>query len=230
MRIVTWNIRHGGGKRIDRLIESIAAHSPDVLVLTEFRNNPNGDRLRDSLRDLGLNHHTQTISRPSTNTLLIAAKQEFAAQTFPQLCADAHRCTFVRIGDLNVFGLYFPQNRAKEPLFQFLTRLASHFLREPTLLIGDFNTGKHRIDETGATFYCAKYLEELESLGWCDVWRMRNPVAREFTWFSANGNGFRIDHAFTSPALLSRVHDVGYSHVERVFGVSDHSLMWLQLK
>ena len=50
MRILSGNIRHGGGSRIGRIQEVISGHSPDVLVLPEFRNNPAGDSLRDWLK------------------------------------------------------------------------------------------------------------------------------------------------------------------------------------
>jgi hypothetical protein len=46
MRIVTINLRHGGGQRIDQIIELLISFHSDVLVLTEFRNNKNGDKIQ----------------------------------------------------------------------------------------------------------------------------------------------------------------------------------------
>jgi len=44
MKLYTLNIRHGGGKRIDRIINSIKKQNADVdvNVITEFRLGENG--------------------------------------------------------------------------------------------------------------------------------------------------------------------------------------------
>jgi exonuclease III len=66
--------------------------------------------------------------------------------------------------------------------------------------------------------------------GWIDTWRSRNPEAREFTWFSRGyNNGFRLDHALASPSLNNKVKKVFYSHQEREEGVTDHSLMGVDI-
>ena len=53
MRLVTWNIRAGGGTRLVRIAEALAAHQADVLILTEYRSGEAGQRLRAVLRDQG---------------------------------------------------------------------------------------------------------------------------------------------------------------------------------
>ena len=40
MRIVSWNIRAGGGRRIARIADQIARWAPDVVALSEFRATP----------------------------------------------------------------------------------------------------------------------------------------------------------------------------------------------
>jgi hypothetical protein len=37
MKLIEWNIRHGGSKRIPGIIESLAHHNPDIVILTEYR-------------------------------------------------------------------------------------------------------------------------------------------------------------------------------------------------
>jgi hypothetical protein len=54
LRILTWNIRAGGGTRLPRIGAALAVHNADVLVLTEYRSGEAGQRLRAVLRDLGL--------------------------------------------------------------------------------------------------------------------------------------------------------------------------------
>ena len=68
-------------------------------------------------------------------------------------------------------------------------------------------------------------------MGWVDAWRDRNPEGREFTWFSPrpDQNGFRLDHAFLSPTLASRLRDVRYDHSTRESHASDHSALVVDL-
>lgn len=53
MKIVTLNIRHGGGTRANRLLDSLAAFAADVLILTEYGENSNSALFRSRLFELG---------------------------------------------------------------------------------------------------------------------------------------------------------------------------------
>jgi exonuclease III len=72
-------------------------------------------------------------------------------------------------------------------------------------------------------------MDRMDAIGFRDLWRHRYPDGREFTWYSHRGNGFRIDHAFLSPSLANRAGAVRYSHEERLAGLSDHSVLLLDL-
>jgi exonuclease III len=207
----------------------LRAHESDVVVLTEFRDNDSGRRIRQGLESLGLRHQSGTHAGARVNSVLIAARERFAEQVFSDLGANVHRCVLATVGETSVFGLYFPNRQKKEPLFRFLLELNPRYLQGESLLLGDFNTGKHHLDEAGATFFCAEYLERLEAQGWVDAWRHRNPLAREYTWYSHAGNGFRLDQAFVSPSLLPKVRRVVYSHREREAAVSDHSALVVEI-
>jgi len=39
MKIVTLNIRHGGGKRIHQILDHLDKYHSDIIVLTEYREN-----------------------------------------------------------------------------------------------------------------------------------------------------------------------------------------------
>lgn len=128
--------------------------------------------------------------------------------------------------EINLFGCYFPNSERKRPVFDFLLDLPAEYLQQQTLLIGDFNTGRFHEDEAGATFACADQFEALLGQGWVDTWRSRNPEAREFSWYSRGwNNGFRLDQALASPSLDPRIKAVNYSHSEREAGISDHSML-----
>jgi len=93
------------------------------------------------------------------------------------------------------------------------------------IIIGDFNTGAHKLDESGSTFYCAEQFDQLSSAGLIDSWRTRNPLLREFSWYSNAGNGFRIDHAFSSSIADGGIQRIYYNHEPRDSGITDHSAL-----
>ncbi len=126
-------------------------------------------------------------------------------------------------------GKTHPMNLAKVRFWQAVLRAAEARLGEPFLLVGDWNTGAHGLDEKGKTFVCAEHFARLSALGWTDMWRRHNPGVTESTWYSrragANYNGFRLDHCSATPSLRPRVTACCYSHVERDAGISDHSML-----
>jgi exodeoxyribonuclease-3 len=225
--LLNWNIRHGGGKRIPAILDAVESIHPDIAVFTEYRNNHYGCALRKGMSKLGLLHQHAGVGSSRQNSLLIAARFSFNAETF---AANAQRCILARFPSFSVFAFYFACGSAKYALFDFILGIPDSFLETPTLLVGDFNTGKHYIDEEGATFVGTRYLTELENRGWVDVWRLFHGDAREFSWFSNAGNGFRVDHAFASKPMLPHIFESRYAHEYRKSGLSDHSSMILQIK
>jgi exodeoxyribonuclease-3 len=113
--------------------------------------------------------------------------------------------------------------------FHAIVREAHTRVDRPVALIGDFNAGRHYIDEEGATFTLTAALGRIASLGYIDAWRYLNPEKREFSWYSHQGDGFRIDHAFLSPPLALRLRACRYDHLVRTQGLSDHSMLIMDL-
>jgi exonuclease III len=127
-----------------------------------------------------------------------------------------------------------PTNVEKTRFWEVVLQAAEYRLQEPFLFVGDWNTGSHRLDETGKTFVCAEHFGRLATLGWTDMWRHHNPGMTEYTWYSklkggVRGNGFRLDHAFATPSLTPYVISCRYSHREREAGISDHSIVIVEL-
>ncbi|MCK6575632.1 hypothetical protein L6V77_31645 [Myxococcota bacterium] len=143
---------------------------------------------------------------------------------------DAHRLIHARFDGVDVLGVYFALGLRKRALFEYLVGLDTTLLAPGSVLIGDFNTGKHGIDELGATFVLPEYLDALECRGWVDAWRHRNGDTRASSWFSSAGNGFRIDHAFVTSALVAGLVDARYSDAERAAGLSDHAALVVDLE
>src|SRR5688572_19579448 len=86
VKLVAFNIRHGGGSRIARIQDVIAGHAPDVLIVPEFRNNPAGTALRNWLTAFGHVHQAAGVTDlPAHNTVLVTARSRFTRIEFPEL-------------------------------------------------------------------------------------------------------------------------------------------------
>jgi exodeoxyribonuclease-3 len=231
MRVLTWNIRAGGGTRLLRIAEAIEAHRADVLVLTEYRSGDAGKRLRAVLRDLGFAWLSPVEPPGIRNGVLIATREKpRKAAHVAEHVPEPWRMLAVTIDRVRLFGIYMPNLRAKIPYWEALIEASSPHSGGRALALGDFNTCRAYVDEPGATDVTALFLDKIQDAGFRDVWRDRFPDGREYSWYSHRGNGFRIDHAFASRHLARRIGDVRYSHAERTSGLSDHSALIVEIE
>ena len=245
MKLLAWNIQHGGGTRLARIVEEISAYDPDVIAVTEFRARP-GVALCAAMKERGLPHVETTCPAENQNGIAVFSRTPMArTRPCPAHSADVGRWLDIDlpeygfgIGVLHIMATgsnkTHPTNVAKTRFWEVVLQAAESRLQEPFLFVGDWNTGAHRLDETGKTFVCAEHFGRLSALGWTDLWRHHNPGITEYTWYSklkggARGNGFRLDHAFATPSLTPRVISCRYSHVEREAGISDHSIVIVEI-
>jgi exonuclease III len=234
--ILTLNLRHGGGRRATLLGEYLVGAGVDVLVLTEWRENAAGRQIAARLRDAGYGHLASSQPPPRTNGVAIAARTAIATfETRPHPDAplpaavggQERRWLECDLGNFRVVGSYFPGRVPKVAYWSWFLPRAVERVDTPCVLAGDYNTGKHHVDEAGATFHGAKYLEDMERAAWTDAWRACHPVddpgGRDFTWWSPRGNGFRVDHVWLSPALAIGPRGARHDHTPRTRGATDHA-------
>ena len=236
MRVVVWNILHGGGKRIAEIALALLEHQPDLVVLSEFRS-VRGGPLRAVLADHGLGHQLASEVLPPRNGMLVACKHPIAATDPAPPGVGIGRWLAVTISPadgtppVEFLAAHVPDDSRpsdKAAHWQHIVRWARPRTAGHAVVAGDFNTGRHFVDEEGATFGCTEHLGTLVTLGFTDAWRHRNPPLAgkpEITWKSSISGGFRIDAAFLSRALLERLREVKHAHAPRETGVSDHSLL-----
>ena len=74
LTILSWNIRQGGGTRINPIVKAIANSNCVVAILSEFRNNEAGIRIRDKLLRNGFRFQGVTAAKPHDNSVLLASK------------------------------------------------------------------------------------------------------------------------------------------------------------
>ena len=225
MRIMTWNARHGGIVIAQRFAEQILRFDPDIVIITDFRNNAAGQTIKEIISSGGLSRHSDVGTLLCENSVLLSSKLPFSLKQVPCLGRHAHRGVWARFSEMDVLGFNFPRRYEKLPIFDAIYSLDRDALSEATLLIGKFDTGSHYVDEIGATFFASKHFEMMSDVGWIDAWRTRNLGKREYSWFSNTGNGFRVEHAFATPELNKTIERVFYDHSVREQGFSDHSAL-----
>ena len=218
MRIVAWNIRAGGGTRVQGIAEQINEWEPDVVALSEFRATPPSVELAELLRDAGLLHLRSTADDrdPAVNSLLVASKWPVRAVNLRRAPSEPRRWLHLSVEaetPFAIMALHVP-NRVTGRKFPFLdavTDVARGWRGGPALVVGDTNSGCIGIDEESPAFNKREdaWVTGLGQIGWPDVFRARHPEAREYTWYSPNGrNGFRLDQAFVNRALRHRLTEV----------------------
>jgi exonuclease III len=243
IRIVSWNIRAGGGHRAIGIAEQLIAWRTDIACLCEFRATPPSQQIVASLADEGLRYQLATTDTNASteNGLLIAARWPISCidvQTAPD---EPRRWLPVRVvrQSMALCLVHIP-NLATGRKWAFLSSIASAlegWVHGPALLIGDTNCGWPADDEESPVFgpRTAAWLDSIEGLGWRDCFRALRAGERFFTWYSPNaGNGFRLDQAFANRELLPSVKHVDYRWGQitpdgRRDSLSDHAALIIEL-
>lgn len=244
MRIVAWNIRAGGGRRVPAILRALARWRPDVVALSEFRATAPSRALAAALAERGLAHQAARVDpeQQGRNGLLVASRWPLGrlrARADPASQGATTRWLAVRVHAPAPFdlGAVHVPNRAsglKYPFLDAVLQCARLWRRRRGLIVGDTNTGLPGIDEESPAFNRteAAWMHGLGEAGWADTFRHLHGQRRAYTWYSPNGdNGFRIDQAFASPALLPAVERSEYRWAggNRRAGVSDHAAVRVDL-
>jgi exonuclease III len=220
MRIVAWNIRAGGGRRAALIADQLRRWRPAVVALSEFRATPPSVALAEALAEHGLRHQQTTADggSPASNRLLVASRWPLERTGPRRDLAPAGRWLVARVDAPRPFALvavHVPNRVSgmKEAFLEALLRFARRWRGGPALLIGDTNSGWIGIDEQAPAFNAIEdgWMTAMERAGWRDAYRHLHGESRAYTWYSPNGrNGFRLDEAFVSRALLPRLIEARY--------------------
>jgi len=232
MKLLSWNILQGGGRRAGDIVETIAEHAPDIVTLQEFRRGSGEAEIVAGLKKAGLKFIHIPETEGKENTILIASKFGFDAGPFlpvphkPLHLLEAYFSTEALGFELSFIAVHFPQKKAQIPLFEALKNDSASLLKMNALIIGDMNCGIPLIDSDSKSFAATHYYQDLLQAGWIDSWRSRHIEAREFTWTSnRTENRFRYDQILASPEMDARFKAVNYDHAPRLAKYSDHSLI-----
>jgi len=155
---------------------------------------------------------------------MVATKQSSSPLAI-ESCSNKWSLIGISWAGLHLVGTNFPQRKDKAGVFNTLETMASSNI----LAIGDFNTGSNVLDSEGAKFHCADQFVNLANTTLTDLWRTHNgELAKEYSWYSNTGNGFRIDHALAGVKATSRCVACDYDHSTRDT-LTDHSALIVEL-
>jgi len=246
MRIVSWNIRAGGGKRAAGILAQLLEWQPEIIGLSEFRGTAASQWLAVELDAAGYCYQLSSINSklPAKNALLLASRyplQAIKATGMPRvrerwLMAVVDTQPALTLGLMHVPNYTAPD--LKYPFLASLLKMVKKWNRGPGLLMGDTNCGKRGLDEEkpqGPRFQREHdWIVGMEQRGFADAFRHLHGDRREYTWYSHRNNGFRLDHAFCSPELVPAI--VGLQHAwgrdseqpNRRDALSDHAAVIIE--
>jgi len=81
VKLLAWNIQHGGGTRRARIIEEISAYDPDVIAMTEFRARP-GVALCAAMKERGLPYFETTHPAENQNGIAVFSRTPMRNKRF----------------------------------------------------------------------------------------------------------------------------------------------------
>ena len=167
---------------------------------------------------LAYQHSTIDPADPAANRLLLASRWPLCIRAPEGVLASTGRWIDIRIADESDLGiiLMWVPNRTEACTMPVFHKAVLDALKPlagtKTLAMGDTNTGVRGLDEE-ASFFTAtegQWFKDLESHGWTDVWRHRNPSKRQYSYRHHKGAWFRIDQIFATRSMLGTVLDVQY--------------------
>ena len=242
MRIIAWNIRAGGGRRIEPIADQLRRWRPDVVALSEFRGTPPSAWLAEQLAARGLRFQRTTadLQAAPVNALLVASRWPLRLASVCAAPSEPRRWLLARIAapmPIAIGAMHVPDRvtgRKGDYLASALA-VARRWRGGPALLIGDTNSGRIGLDEEVPAFDRLEdgWIGDLDRAGWADAFRTLHGERRVYTWCSPNGrNGFRLDQAFVNRRLQERLAAARYAwgkprgnRAGRPEALSDHAAL-----
>ncbi len=247
-RVIFWNIRAGGGKRVAGILEQLRKWQPDIIGLSEFRGTAASQWLADQMAADGFSFQLTSVNSDSLpkNALLLASRYPLQSLTVTGMPTNPERWLLAQIEtkpSLILGVMHVPNYTSptlKYPYLESVLEMVARWDKGPALLGGDTNCGKRGIDEEKLS--PPKFQREhdwivgMEQHNWVDVFRHKHGDHREYTWYSHRNNGFRLDYAFCSPHLAPAVTSVqhawgsGKKKSERRDVLSDHAALIIDIE
>src|ERR1700745_3977021 len=109
MRLLTWNIRQGGGSRLPRIADSLKRHDAAIVGLSEYLGGRSAPGLCAALHALGYRHATTVVPPPSCNGVLVAARRPFCGHGAVDMrLPEPYRMVSVDFARFRLVDIYMP--------------------------------------------------------------------------------------------------------------------------
>jgi exodeoxyribonuclease III len=253
LKLGTWNV-NSLAVRLPQVLDWLAAHQPDVLVLQETK--LTDDKFpRAEIEAAGYKVHW--FGQKTYNGVALLSKSEATdvVRNIPGFADDLARVITATVDGVRIVGGYFPNGQAPgtdkfEYKMQWL-RALSDWLREeiathPKLvLMGDFNIAPEDRDvfdpvAWAGQIHCTPeergHFQHLCGLGLVDGFRLFEQPPKSWSWWDyrnlafRKNQGLRIDIILVSEALKGDVRECAIDKLPRKNErPSDHAPVWLRL-
>ncbi len=244
LKIVSWNIRAGGGVRAQGIVDQLQLWQPDIIALSEFRATPASVWIAQRLYELGFQHQRSTADpiNASDNALLVASRWPLRRINLATAPSNKKRWLHVNVSaphtTIALMAMHIPNRSSglKYPFMESITELVKKWRGPQAVLVGDTNCGCIDIDEESSAFNAIEdqWIKSFTQHQWADAHRLHSGNSREYTWYSPNGgNGFRLDQAFLHPAIKHKLTNFkhiwgGQPHIKQ-HCLSDHAAIVMEL-
>jgi len=234
MRILSWNVEKltAGGVAV---AEEIVRHEADLVALQEFQPGKRGDEFIYRVQQDGFGGiHFEQFEKGFCSAIF--SRQLLNPVTKPAGLPPQHWATYwaeASCGDFGISCIHVPVSSYPEERRAF-REAAVKRCRErgqfTHVLVGDFNATPEEIVEPNRKLPADRWFDNLRNMGWRDAWRTCNSGKTEYSCFTRAGSGFRLDQAWLSPSAANLLLDAKLDHAARLRGLSDHSLLIVDLK
>jgi endonuclease/exonuclease/phosphatase family metal-dependent hydrolase len=233
MRLLTWNIQHGGGPaRMPRIALALLEAKADLVALCEYRAR-RGGQLRALLCDHGFSCQLASNASPTDNAVLLASR--FPIQPGPELAMGPHLrrrwATAIVAAPgarLAIAMVHVPDDTRpsdKAAFWQGLCTYARAHQGDATIILGDFNTARREDIRSGFRTRCDAMIGQLAAFGFGDAYSIANAPpqggsiasnARPISWKGPLNQASRIDAAYVSRSLRDRIRACVYQGLEEI--------------
>lgn len=229
MRLLAWNIQHGGGpSRFPRIVLALLEAQADVVALCEYRAR-RGGQLRALLSDHGYICQHGSDAAPTDNAVLLASR--FPMTPGPDLDLAPHlrrrwATAIVQspVVPVAVAMVHVPDDTRpsdKAAFWQALCAYAKLHQDRPTVILGDFNTARREDIRSGFRTRCDAMIGQLAAFGYADAHSVSTSSeqphatrARPISWKGPLNQAARIDAAYLSRSLRPCVAACAYLGLE----------------
>lgn len=247
MKIISANLNGIRSAAKKGFFDWMSAQSADVVCVQELKAQ-HGDMQPEFLTPPGYHGHFHYAQKKGYSGAGLYSKQKpdavyigFGSEEF-----DAEgryvRCDF---GSLSIVSVYCPSGSSSEERqqakFRFMDVFFAHLIElknsgKEIVICGDWNIAHQEIDLKNwkGNLKNSGFLPEerawlskvFEEVGYVDAFRVVEPAAEQYTWWSNRGQawaknvGWRIDYHITTPAIAAKAKRVAIYKDQRF---SDHA-------